>query len=72
MRPAWNASTIYLSSITERNKIENVSLAVEFVNYAIIADPKPKFGATGQTPVRVIVEARANLMDFTFDCFAEA
>ena len=67
-----NPSTIDFTPITQRNKIEDVSLPAEFVNYAIIADPKPKLGATGQMPVRVIVEARAKVIYFSFDRFAEA
>ena len=63
-RAGCNPSPIDLSAITQRNEIESVSLPVEFVDHAVIADPKPKLRAAGQMAVREIVEARAELMIF--------
>ncbi|MEY2507003.1 MAG: hypothetical protein QOH01_1332 [Verrucomicrobiota bacterium] len=60
-----------ISPITDRDEIQNVSLAIEFVDHAIIADAKSEFAAAGQVSVRVIVEARAKMMDFSFDRDAE-
>lgn len=56
--------------MTQSEKIEDVSIAIEFIDHTVISNPESKFGAPRQAPMRVIAESGANAIDFFLDPFA--
>ena len=63
-------SAVDFSSVTDCYKIEDVLLALEFVDHTVIADAEPILRAPSKSLMRIAGKPRTELMNFTFDGFA--
>jgi len=63
-------SAVDFSSVTDRYKIEDVLLALEFVDHTVVADAEPILRALSESLMRIVAKPRTELMNFTFDGFA--